>query len=154
VTAYSGPVGSRARTVETADPSARFVAAIPEVKAGQESRPLPGRKPDDPALEAAFRYLLRNERTPAEIDGKIQEVKALVLGKPALAGELREALKLGIHLIEEAQAGRLKVDYGTPHCLVRMRELLAAMEAGGEGSGARHAPGREGRTREGKESKP
>ncbi len=132
--AYTGPVGPAERTVATAEGTARFVPAIPEVKAADAPRPLPGRKPDDPALESAFRFLLRNERTAAEIDAKIAEVKALVAGKAALELELREALTLGIYLIEEAQAGRLRVPYGTPHCLARFRELRAELEKNERGA--------------------
>ena len=51
-----------------------------------------------------------------------------VAKKPELQTQLREALKLGVYLIEEAQAGRLKVQYGSPHCLTRMRELLKTLE--------------------------
>jgi len=138
---YSGPIGPGERTVQSVEASARTIPAIPEVREAEEARPLPGRKPDDPALEAAFRYLLRNERTPGEIDAKIEDVKTLVAGKPALEAELREALKLGIHLIQEAQAGRLKVGYGTPHCLARMRELLEAMEPAGDRRGDRPSEG-------------
>ena len=123
--AYSGPVASPERSVGQLDPAARLIPAIPPPAAATQAKPpLPGRKPDDPTLEAAFRYLLRNERTPAEIDAKLDEVKQFVSGKPALETQLREALKLGAYLIEESQAGRLKVKYGTPHCLKRMRELL------------------------------
>ena len=63
--------------------------------------------------------MLRNDRTPAEIDERLAEVQKYVEGKPALQSQLREALKLGIYLIEEAQAGRLKIPYGSPHCLRR-----------------------------------
>jgi penicillin amidase len=124
--AYAGPSSSSRRTVTESDRAARFVPAIPPAVASTntEARPLPGRKPDDPTLEAAFRYLLRSERTPAELDAKLDEVQQFVSGNPALEAQLREALKLGVYLIEESRAGRLKVEYGTPYCLERMRKML------------------------------
>ena len=122
---YEGPTSSPERTVTELDPACRFVAAIPPIAANAEAKPqLPGRKPDDPMLEAAFRFVLRNDRTPAEIDQRLAEVQKYVAEKPELQTQLREALKLGVYLIEEAQAGRLKVPYGSPHCLTRMRKLL------------------------------
>ena len=129
--AYEGPTSSPERTVTELDSTCRFVAAIPPVAPDTEAKPqLPGRKPDDPTLEAAFRFVLRNDRTPAEIDQRLAEVQKYVEGKPALQAEVREALKLGIYLIEEAQAGRLKIPYGSPHCLQKMREMLKAMGSG------------------------
>ena len=47
---------------------------------------------------------------------------------PPCRPQLREALKLGVYLIEEAQAGRLKIPYGSPHCLQKMREMLKTLE--------------------------
>ena len=133
-TPYDGPLTRPAGTLSPSGregwgEGARFIPAIPPAAALSEAKPqLPGRKPDDPTLEAAFRYLLRNERTPAEVDAKLDEVKPLVFGKPALESQLREALKLGVYLIEESQAGRLKAKYGTPHCLDRMRALLEELK--------------------------
>ena len=61
---YEGPLASPERTVSAVDPACRFVVAIPPVDANTEPKPqLPGRKPDDPTLEAAFRFVLRNDRT-------------------------------------------------------------------------------------------
>jgi hypothetical protein len=126
---YEGPNSSGERTVTELNPACRFVAAIPPVAANAEAKPqLPGRKPDDPTLEAAFRFVLRNDRTPAEIDQRFAEVQKYVAEKPELQTQLREALKLGVYLIEEAQAGRLKIPYGSPHCLTRMRGLLKTLE--------------------------
>ena len=69
--AYDGPLASPEHTVSDVDPACRFVVAIPPVTTNSEAKPqLPGRKPDDPTLEAAFRFVLRNERTPAEIDDR------------------------------------------------------------------------------------
>lgn len=127
---YTGPLSAPAGTRSELDPACRFVAAIPPAAPGTEApRQLPGRKPDDPTLEAAFRFVLRSDRQPAEIDQRFAEVQQHVAGHPALQAELREALKLGIYLIEEAQAGRVKVPYGSPHCLQKMREMLEAMES-------------------------
>ena len=127
--AYEGPISSPEHTVTEFDPACRFVAAIPPVASEAEAKPqLPGRKPDDPTLEAAFRFVLRNDRTPAEIDQRMAEVRKYVAEKPELQAELREALKLGVYLIEEAQAGRLKIPYGSPHCLTRMREMLKTLQ--------------------------
>jgi hypothetical protein len=125
---YQGPASSPERTVTDLEPSCRFVAAIGPVVAEVESKPpLPGRKPDDPTLEAAFRFVLRHDRTPDEIDKRLTEIQAYVANQPALQAELREALKLGIYLIEEAQAGRLRIPYGSPHCLRKMRAMLDAL---------------------------
>ena len=78
------------------DPACRFVAAIPPVAADTEAKPqLPGRKPDDPTLEAAFRFVLRNERTPAEIDQRLAEVQKYVEGKPALQAATARGLEAG-----------------------------------------------------------
>lgn len=139
---YNGAIGPRERVVDQAPAAARFLPAIPAVKAEAQAntKPLPGRKPDDPALEAAFRYLLRNERTPAEIDAKIDEVTRYVAGQPALETQLQEALKLGVYLVEESQAGRLKVSYGSPHCLKRMLDLLGQQNPPRPPSGPQRAP--------------
>jgi len=141
---YEGPTSSPERTVTELDPACRFVAAIPPVAPDSEAKPqLPGRKSDDPTLEAAFRFVLRHDRTPAEIDRRLAEVQTYVEGKPTLQAELREALKLGIYLIEEAQSGRLKIPYGSPHCLQKMREMLNALGPGEpsreRGDDGRHA---------------
>jgi penicillin G amidase len=127
---YDGPTSSNERTVDQAAAECRFIAAIPPAPASAEAKPqLPGRKPDDPTLEAAFRFVLRNDRTPEEIDQRLADVQKYVAEKPELQKQLREALKLGIYLIEESQAGRLKVSYGSPHCLQRMQEILKTLEA-------------------------
>ncbi|MHB8864612.1 MAG: penicillin acylase family protein [Pirellulaceae bacterium] len=130
--AYDGPLASPQRTVSEIDSASRFVAAIPPVAANAATRPqLPGRKPEDPTLEAAFRFVLRNEGTPAEIDDRFAEVQKYVQGKPALQLQLGEALKLGVYLTEESLAGRLRVRYGSPYCLKRMRDLLQTLEPTG-----------------------
>jgi creatinine amidohydrolase len=109
-----GP-GPRVRRAATASrrPSTGRAAARPE-----ESRPpLPGKKPDDPTLEAAVRYLNRAERTEQEVEDKIEELRSYVRGDKDLKGELIEGLKLFIHLMSESQAGRMKIRYGTPKTL-------------------------------------
>lgn len=84
----------------------------------QESRPpLPGRKPDDPTLEMAIRYLNRGERTEQEVKDKIEELRSYVRGDKALKTELIEGLKLFIHLMKESQAGRIPLRYGKPETL-------------------------------------
>jgi hypothetical protein len=41
-----------------------------------------------------------------------------------MAGQLRDAAIFGRYLIEESAAGRLKVQYGSPYVLGKLRELL------------------------------
>lgn len=84
----------------------------------QESRPpLPGKKPDDPTLETAIRYLNRSERTEQEVKDKIEELHRYVKGDKGLKAELIEGLKLFMHLMRESQAGRIPIRYGTPETL-------------------------------------
>ena len=84
----------------------------------EESRPpLPGKKPDDPTLEAAIRYLNRAERTEQEVKDKIEELRRYVKGDAGLKGELIEGLKLFVHLMKESQAGRMPIRYGAPATL-------------------------------------
>ena len=95
----------------------------------QESRPpLPGKKPDDPTLEMAIRYLNRGERTEQEVKDKIEELRSYVRGDKGLKAELIEGLKLFIHLMKESQAGRMPMQYGKPETLKLIeafyRELL------------------------------
>jgi penicillin amidase len=136
---YEGPEAPAALTVDRVEPGWRLVAALPEptpeAKAA-EARPLPGRKPDDPRLESAFRAILRNTSTPEEIDGRIAECRAIAKGDAGLTEQLRQAAILGAYLIEEAAAGRLKVPYGSPHALRRLKELLGAL-GGSEAQGGR-----------------
>jgi penicillin G amidase len=84
--------------------------------------PLPGKKPDDPTLEDAIRYLNRPERVPAEVQAKIQELGRYIQGKAERKQELILGLELFIHLMRESQAGRMRISYGTP-------ETLALIEA-------------------------
>jgi len=79
--------------------------------------PLPGKKPDDPTLEMAIRYLNRAERTEQEVEDKINELRDYVRGDRALKTELIEGLKLFIHLMKESQAGRIPIRYGKPETL-------------------------------------
>jgi hypothetical protein len=132
VAPYRGPSGPKPLTVETADAGLRYFSAIPAAPPASsaspaspatEPRPLPGRKPDDPALEAAFRVILRQGTSAEEIDARIAECRQIVKARPALAEQLLSASRLGIYLIEESSQGRLKVQYGSPHALRRLQEL-------------------------------
>ncbi|MFC1765386.1 penicillin acylase family protein [Planctomycetota bacterium] len=80
-------------------------------------KPLPGRKPDDPTLEAAIRYLNRQERTAQEVEDKIEELRQYIHGHSDRKGELIEGLKLFTHLMRESQAGNMPIRYGTPEIL-------------------------------------
>ena len=96
-----------------------------------ESRPpLPGKKPDDPILEAAIRYLNRAECTEQEVKDKIEELRSYVREDRDLKTELIEGLELFIHLMKESQAGRIPIRYGTPKTIELIeafyRELTAA----------------------------
>jgi len=84
----------------------------------QTARPsLPGKKPDDPTLETAIRYLNRSERTQEEVEARIKELRRYVKGDEGLKKELIDGLTLFIHLMTESQAGRMHVRYGTPETL-------------------------------------
>jgi len=129
--AYEGPLARPAgapsrRMGEGRGEGARFIPAIPPVAAGAntESRPLPGRKPDDPKLEAAFRAILRQGTAPEEVDAKLAECRDYVKGSAGLTEQLRSAAVLGVYLIEESAAGRLRVPYGSPHVLEGLKALL------------------------------
>lgn len=135
VQTYDGPLASPALTVDQPDPAARLVAAIPAVVATPEPvparpRPADAQKPDDPQLEAAFRVILRaSGPSNDEVDAQLAEARKYVEGKPELIKQLRGAAVLGIYLIEESAAGRLKVPYGSPYVLTRLRALLEELEA-------------------------
>ena len=133
---YQGPLASPPLTVDKPDPAAQFVSAIPAVEPAKEvveprPRPAEAQKPDDPQLEAAFRVILRPSGTPnEEVDAQLAEARKYVEGKPELIKQLRGAAVLGIYLIEESSAGRLKVQYGSPYVLQRLRELLQELDGG------------------------
>jgi hypothetical protein len=129
---YTGPQSSAPLTVERPDPTARFVAAIPVVSAETKSaaaKPLPGRQPDDPRLEAAFRTILRQGTAPEEVNAKLAECRAYVKGNAGLTEQLRSAAVLGVYLIEESAAGRLKVPYGSMQVLAGLKALLKDLGA-------------------------
>jgi hypothetical protein len=136
VRSYEGPLAPPAWTVDKPDPAAQFIAAIPAVAPAKEAveprpRPAEAQKPDDPQLEAAFRVILRPSGTPQdEVDAQLAEVRKYVDGKPELLKQLRGAAVLGIYLIEESAAGRLKVQYGSPYVLERLREVLKELGGG------------------------
>ncbi|MBE7501708.1 MAG: penicillin acylase family protein [Verrucomicrobiales bacterium] len=127
---YQGPVASPPRTVAEIDPAARLVPALPPVarEAAAEPRPLPGRRPEDPRLEAAFRTILRQGTSPEEVDAQLAECRDYVKGDPGLTEQLRNAAVLGVHLIREAAAGRLRVPYGSPHAQQRLEALLKELD--------------------------
>jgi hypothetical protein len=85
---------------------------------------MPGRKPDDPTLEAAFRVILRQGTSPEEADAKLAECREHVKGNAGLTEQLRNAALLGEYLIEESAAGRLRVPYGSPQVLGKLKALL------------------------------
>ena len=106
-------------------------------------RPAEAQKPDDPQLEAAFRMILRPSGTPnEEVDAQLAESRKYVEGKPDLIKQLRGAAVLGIYLIEESSAGRLKVPYGSPYVLQRLRELLRELGGSQEAAPAPAMPSR------------
>jgi hypothetical protein len=131
--AYAGPLSSPQRSVTEADRAVRFIPAIPPVaaKADAEAKPLPGRKPDDPTLEAAFRVILRQGTASEEVDAKLAECRDYVKGNAGLTEQLRSAAVLGVYLIEESAAGRLKVRYGSPQVLEGLKVLLRGLGASG-----------------------
>ncbi len=136
---YLDPGFPRGDPVPEVPMNARFVPALPAVApaATTGDRPLPGRKPDDPTLEAAFRVLLRRGSEPAEIDASLAECRARAKGDPGLTEQLRDAARLGVYLIEESAAGRLKVRYGSPRVRDGLRQLLDEL---GDSSPTRTAP--------------
>jgi penicillin amidase len=139
--AYSGPDSAPPLSVAEADQAARLVPAIPAVEPPREAeqpRPIPGKKPDDPRLEAAFRVILRQGTAEAEVDAQLARCRELAAAEPALAGQLRAAAILGVYLIEESAAGRLVVKYGSAYVLGSLRELLAEL---GDGDATRGAGG-------------
>jgi hypothetical protein len=80
-------------------------------------KPLPGRKPADPVLEAAIRYLNRRERTAEEVETKLDELEDYVSGDAERTRQLVGGLELFLYLMRESQAGRLPIQYGTPQTL-------------------------------------
>ena len=133
---YQGPLASSPMTVDKLDSAAQLFSAIPAVEPAKEvveprPRPAEAQKPDDPQLEAAFRVILRSSGTAnEEVDAQLAEARKYVEGKPELTKQLRGAAVLGIYLIEESAAGRLKVHYGSPYVLERLRELLRELDGG------------------------
>ena len=133
---YDGPLAAQTLTVDRPDSAVQFVAAIPAVEAAKTSveprpRPAAAQRPDDPQLEAAFRVILRpGGAANEEVDAQLAEIRRYVAGKLGLIQQLRGGAVLGIYLIEESSAGRLKVPYGSPYALTRLRELLKELDAG------------------------
>ena len=106
--------------------TARSSAARTEV----EKPALPGKKPDDPTLEMAIRYLNRQERTEQEVSAKIEELRRYVRGDKALKTELIDGLTLFIHLMTESQAGRMRIRYGTPGTLKLIQSFYNELTGG------------------------
>ncbi|UCF16489.1 MAG: penicillin acylase family protein [Phycisphaerales bacterium] len=105
-----------------------------EIAQSQKSRPpLPGKKPDDPTLEMAIRYLNRAERTEQEVKDKIEELRSYIRGDRALKAELVEGLKLFIHLMKESQAGRIPIRYGKPETLKLIETFYRELTSAGVG---------------------
>ncbi|MHC4116934.1 MAG: penicillin acylase family protein [Planctomycetota bacterium] len=101
---------------------------------------LPGKKPDDPTLEMAIRYLNRAERTEQEVKDKIDELRSYVRGDRALKAELIDGLELFIHLMKESQAGRIHIRYGTPTTLKLIEAFYAELTSDGSGRSAGAKP--------------
>lgn len=120
---YSGPTGPAPKLAASErEPGTRFIPAIPpaaQISADHRQESLPGRKPDDPRLEAALRYLIRPERVDAELDSKLDELRAYVKDDASLRAQLASGLRLLLHL-----------NYGTAGAQQRMRALLAELEHG------------------------
>jgi penicillin amidase len=144
VVAYSGSLSSPQKTVGETPGEARFVPAIPPVAAEtkSEAKPMPGRKPEDPTLEAAFRVILRQGTPPEEVAAKVAECRAYVKGNLGLTDQLRSAALLGEYLIEESAAGRLKVQYGSPYVLEKLKALLQDLGNRQSSDSAQPNPGR------------
>ena len=86
----------------------------PNRQPNAERKPLPGKKPDDPVLENAIRFLNRKERTQEEVVARITELREYMANDSAKKRELILGLELFTHLMSESQAGRLPIVYGTP----------------------------------------
>ena len=97
----------------------------------QASRPpLPGKTPDDPTLEAAIRYLNRQERTEEEVTEKIAELRRYVRGDQILKQDLIDSLTRFVYIMTESQAGRMRIRYGTPMTLKLVQRLYDELTAG------------------------
>jgi len=92
-----------------------------------EAKTLPGRRPDDPRLEAAFRVMLRQSTPSEEVDRQLAKCRAYVKGNVGLTEQLRQAALLSEYLIVESAAGRLKVQYGSPYVLQQLKALLQSL---------------------------
>jgi penicillin amidase len=123
---YDGPSSSGERLASSPrEPGARFIPAIPQAApersaaGGASPEPLPGRKPDDPKLETALRYLINPDRTAGDLDSKIAELRDTIKGN----GDLTRQMIGGLRLV-------LSLNYGTDEARVKMRAFLN--ELGGE----------------------
>jgi len=57
------------------------------------------------------------------VDAKLAQCRDYVKGNAGSTEQLRSAAVLGVYLIEESAAGRLKVPYGSPHVLEKLKAL-------------------------------
>ncbi len=90
----------------------------PQPRQGSTQRkPLPGIAPTDFTLQSAIRYMNRKERTEEEVKTKLQEIKDYVGKDAALNKELKGGLVRFIYIMKESQAGRIRIQYGTPKTL-------------------------------------
>ena len=129
--------------VRRAEPASRTQSARRGTAQPEESRPpLPGKKPDDPTLDTAIRYLNRAERTEQEVKEKIEELRGYVRGDKALKSELIEGLVLFMHLMKESQAGRMPIRYGKPETLKLIEAFYQELTSAAVSISARPNAGR------------
>ncbi len=106
----------------------RTQARQPRQQTEASKKPLPGKKPDDPTLEAAIRYLNRPERTEQEVKAKIKELRRHIANDQDLKAELVAGLELFTHLMRESLAGRLPIQYGTARTLELVEPLYQELK--------------------------
>ena len=101
----------------------------PRRPARSPRKPLPGKKPDDPTLETAIRYLNRPERTEVDVRAKIEQLQEYVADDADLQGQLVAGFELFIHLMQESQADRIPIKYGSPETLRLVEEYYQKLRA-------------------------
>jgi len=116
----------RRRTTERKPERVRW--PDPRRRAQSPRRPLPGKKPDDPTLETAIRYLNRPERTEQEVKTRLEELREYVADNAKLEAELVTGFELFIYLMRESQADRLPIKYGTPKTLKLVEEFYQKLK--------------------------
>jgi creatinine amidohydrolase len=140
ITVFRSTLGPEPGVRRAASASGRQNAQRADAQAEQSKPPLPGKKPDDPTLEMAIRYLNRAERTEQEVKDKIDELRNYVRGDRALKAELVDGLELFIHLMKESQAGRIHIRYGTPTTLKLIEAFYSELTSGASGRSAGTKP--------------